>query len=130
MLSLNADGSFSYTPDGGFCGTDSFSYHANDGSDDSATANVTLTIAPACLIFCRRLNKPLANETDHALPLSPDDSGRLIATTKPSGSCWRSSQPPCTRATRSAIARPSPEPATRSSSPRSKDVADVPTAPR
>ena len=45
MLSLNADGSFSYTPDGGFCGTDSFSYHANDGSDDSATANVTLTIA-------------------------------------------------------------------------------------
>ena len=45
VLSLNADGSFSYTPDGGFCGTDSFSYHANDGSDDSATANVTLTIA-------------------------------------------------------------------------------------
>ncbi|MEZ5485701.1 MAG: Ig-like domain-containing protein [Lysobacteraceae bacterium] len=45
VLSLNADGSFSYTPDGGFCGSDSFSYHANDGSDDSATANVTLTIA-------------------------------------------------------------------------------------
>ena len=31
-LTLNADGSFTYTPDAGFEGQDSFSYIANDGS--------------------------------------------------------------------------------------------------
>ncbi len=30
-LTLNADGSFSYTPDANFNGTDSFTYKANDG---------------------------------------------------------------------------------------------------
>jgi hypothetical protein len=30
-LTLNSDGSFSYTPGGGFAGTDSFSYLAADG---------------------------------------------------------------------------------------------------
>ena len=44
-LSLNTDGSFSYTPDAGFCGEDSFSYHANDGDDDSQPASVILQIA-------------------------------------------------------------------------------------
>ncbi len=44
-LSLNSDGSFSYDPDANFCGTDSFTYHANDGGDDSNTATVTLDIA-------------------------------------------------------------------------------------
>ncbi|MCB1559896.1 MAG: tandem-95 repeat protein [Xanthomonadales bacterium] len=44
-LSLNADGSFGYTPDVGFCGNDSFGYRANDGDDDSAAATVTLQIA-------------------------------------------------------------------------------------
>ncbi|HRQ42523.1 MAG TPA: Ig-like domain-containing protein [Chloroflexota bacterium] len=43
-LSLNSDGSFSYTPDADFCGTDSFTYYANDGQDDSSVATVTFTI--------------------------------------------------------------------------------------
>ena len=42
-VALNADGSFSYTPDADFYGVDSFVYKANDGTDDSNTATVTIT---------------------------------------------------------------------------------------
>lgn len=44
MLTLNPDGSFSYTPDAGFTGIDTFNYVANDGSVDSNVATVTITI--------------------------------------------------------------------------------------
>ena len=44
-LSLAADGGFSYTPVAGYAGTDSFTYKANDGKDDSGVATVTLMIA-------------------------------------------------------------------------------------
>jgi nitrite reductase (NO-forming)/hydroxylamine reductase len=43
-LSLNPDGSFSYTPNAGFSGQDSFNYYAYDGMDLSATA-ATVTIS-------------------------------------------------------------------------------------
>lgn len=43
-VTLNADGSFTYTPDAGFSGTDSFTYKANDGTADSAAATVTITV--------------------------------------------------------------------------------------
>jgi hypothetical protein len=43
-LTLNADGSFSYTPAAGFSGNDSFAYHANDGLADSNVAAVTITV--------------------------------------------------------------------------------------
>ncbi len=55
-LTLNADGSFSYTPDADWNGTDSFTYTANDGALDSNVATVTITVNPV-------------DETD------PDDSG-------------------------------------------------------
>jgi hypothetical protein len=41
---LNTDGSFSYTPNTGYSGTDTFTYKANDGTADSNTATVTITI--------------------------------------------------------------------------------------
>ena len=44
-LTLNADGSFSYTPVALFHGTDSFAYRAFDGTLASATATVTLGVA-------------------------------------------------------------------------------------
>jgi VCBS repeat-containing protein len=44
ILTLNAGGSFSYTPNAGFNGSDSFTYHANDGTADSNTATVTITV--------------------------------------------------------------------------------------
>lgn len=46
-FALNADGTFSYTPNANFNGTDSFTYHANDGAADSNVATVTITVNPA-----------------------------------------------------------------------------------
>ena len=43
-LVLNADGSFSYTPDANYNGADSFTYKANDGTDDSNVATVSITV--------------------------------------------------------------------------------------
>ena len=45
QLTLNANGSFSYTPTAGFWGTDSFTYTATEGIAISAPATVTLTVA-------------------------------------------------------------------------------------
>lgn len=44
VLALNADGSFQYTPDNDFLGRDSFTYVANDGTQNSAEATVTIDI--------------------------------------------------------------------------------------
>ncbi len=43
-LTLNADGSFTYTPTTNFFGFDSFTYQASDGSTTSNVATVTLTV--------------------------------------------------------------------------------------
>lgn len=43
-LSLNADGSFGYTPHANYYGTDSFTYKADDGYTTSNIATVNLTI--------------------------------------------------------------------------------------
>ncbi|MEO0697590.1 MAG: Ig-like domain-containing protein [Pseudomonadota bacterium] len=43
-LSLNTDGSFTYTPDANFNGTDSFTYTASDGNGGFGTGTVALTI--------------------------------------------------------------------------------------
>jgi large repetitive protein len=45
-LTLNADGSFTYTPDTNYNGSDSFTYKGNDGSADSnvATAHITVNL--------------------------------------------------------------------------------------
>ena len=43
-LTLNADGSFTYTPSANYNGADSFTYKANDGTADSNVATVTITV--------------------------------------------------------------------------------------
>lgn len=45
-LVLGADGSFAYTPNADFNGSDSFTYRANDGTEDGNLATVTLTVEP------------------------------------------------------------------------------------
>jgi hypothetical protein len=45
-LTLNADGSFTYTPAVGFTGTDTFQYIASDGQFQTAPATVTLRVLP------------------------------------------------------------------------------------
>ncbi|HEX7811314.1 MAG TPA: Ig-like domain-containing protein, partial [Burkholderiales bacterium] len=44
-LTLNANGSFTYTPHANYNGADSFTYRANDGLANSNTATVSLTVA-------------------------------------------------------------------------------------
>lgn len=44
-LTLNADGSFQYTPAANFHGVDAFTYRINDGAVDSNTATVTIAVA-------------------------------------------------------------------------------------
>jgi len=44
LVTLDADGSFTYTPSAGFAGIDSFSYSATDGTDTSSPATVTITV--------------------------------------------------------------------------------------
>ncbi|MGH3752410.1 MAG: Ig-like domain-containing protein, partial [Pseudonocardiaceae bacterium] len=43
-VTLNADGSFSYTPAANFAGTDSFTYTASNGPTTSAPVTVTITV--------------------------------------------------------------------------------------
>jgi VCBS repeat-containing protein len=43
-LSLNSDGSFTYTPNTHYVGPDSFTYYANDGLANSNTATVSITV--------------------------------------------------------------------------------------
>ena len=73
-LTLNADGSFSYTPTAGFYGTDSFSYTAADAHAASIPATVTITVNPMPIAnpdsYCTpenttlTANSVLANDTD------------------------------------------------------------------
>ena len=46
-LSLERDGAFTYTPNAGFSGSDSFSYAASDGTLESGIVEVTITISPS-----------------------------------------------------------------------------------
>ncbi len=45
-LTLNANGSFTYTPSAGFSGTDTFTYTAFDGLFSSNVATVTISVTP------------------------------------------------------------------------------------
>ena len=50
-LALNADGSFTYSPDANYSGSDSFTYRAGDGSATSGVATVAVTINPVPLVI-------------------------------------------------------------------------------
>jgi hypothetical protein len=43
-LDWHSDGSFTYTPNAGFTGADTWTYKANDGTADSNVATVTITV--------------------------------------------------------------------------------------
>ena len=46
-VTLNPDGSFTYTPDSTFSGTDTFTYTVNDGNGGTDTATVSIDVAAA-----------------------------------------------------------------------------------
>ena len=43
-LTFHSDGSFTYTPNAGFVGADSFVYQASDGTNSTGPVNVTLAV--------------------------------------------------------------------------------------
>ncbi|MFE2728710.1 FG-GAP-like repeat-containing protein [Kitasatospora sp. NPDC059327] len=47
-LTLAPDGSFDYRPTGGYVGSDSFTYKATDGTDESNVATVTIGVSAGC----------------------------------------------------------------------------------
>ena len=46
QLTLNSNGTFTYSPNAGFSGTDTFTYKANDGYLDSNVPTVTINVLP------------------------------------------------------------------------------------
>ncbi|MEE8451462.1 MAG: Ig-like domain-containing protein [Thermoguttaceae bacterium] len=66
-LTLSPNGSFTYVPAVGFVGTDSFTYRASDGQDDSGAATVTITVEEV------NLNPPVAQDDLYVL----DEGGSL-----------------------------------------------------
>ncbi|MGD2136627.1 MAG: DUF4347 domain-containing protein [Gammaproteobacteria bacterium] len=73
-LVLNPDGSFSYTPDAGFSGHDSFTYLADDGNGVTSTATVTITVNESIALPGEGDNPAV---TPGALPVS--DTGNSSA---------------------------------------------------
>ena len=63
-MTVNADGTFSYTPNAEFNGADSFTFKANDGSDDSNIATVSPDRGPrSTMLRSRRTAAPAATKT-------------------------------------------------------------------
>ncbi|MEO5714727.1 MAG: Ig-like domain-containing protein [Luteolibacter sp.] len=84
-LALNSGGGFTYTPAAGFFGSDTFTYHANDGSADSNVATVALTvseIAPAPIAvadsYAIDQNTALEVPTTGVLANDSDARGRAL----------------------------------------------------
>lgn len=70
-LTLNNDGSFTYSPDTNYVGLDSFTYKANDGQADSNVAVVTITITPVN-------DQPKANPQE--ITVAEDNSVEFVLT--------------------------------------------------
>ncbi len=87
-VSMNLDGSFTYTPDTDFSGVDTFTYEAGDGNGSSPPATVTVTVAniddppvPMPDSYTTFENQPLV--------VSFASSGGAATMLVPAGSEWR-----------------------------------------
>jgi uncharacterized repeat protein (TIGR01451 family)/gliding motility-associated-like protein len=69
-LTLNPDGTFSYTHDGSETTSDSFTYKVNDGTEDGNTVTVSITVNPVN-------DAPIANDDTGSV----DEDGTLNGTT-------------------------------------------------
>jgi VCBS repeat-containing protein len=89
-LTLNADGSFAYTPNANYNGQDSFTYRATDGATASNTAAVEISVAPVndAPSFAKGPNQTIAEDSGArsvsgwATALSPgpaDESGQSLS---------------------------------------------------
>ena len=92
-LTLNGDGSFTYVPNAGYSGPDSFTYAANDGVVDSAVATVSITVIspPTVVTPASATPSPVSGTTANLSVLGGDSAGESTltytwaVTTLPSG---------------------------------------------
>ncbi|RVU15451.1 cadherin-like domain-containing protein [Methylobacterium oryzihabitans] len=70
-LKLETDGGFTYTPDAGFLGADSFTYSASDGELSSSPTAVSLSVEPVN-------HAPVLNSLPITLPLGREDTPYTI----------------------------------------------------
>jgi parallel beta-helix repeat protein/VCBS repeat-containing protein len=82
-LTLNADGSFTYTPAVDYSGADSFTYKANDGTGESNAATVTITVNP---VNDAPVGSDDSYETDEGTVLDTPSPGVLANDTDKEGS--------------------------------------------
>jgi hypothetical protein len=84
-LAINANGSFTYTPNTGFYGEDSFTYKAHDGNADSNVATVTIIVNPSGSTN----QPPVANDDSYTMEqdttLTVPAAGVLANDTDPDG---------------------------------------------
>lgn len=74
-VTLNADGTFTYTPNSGFYGIDSFDYVVNDGRGGSDMATVFVTVNQ----YIAPNNDPVAQDDNFQGNQSNDISGNLLS---------------------------------------------------
>ena len=95
VVQLDADGSFTYIPDAGFVGTDTFTYQASDGTASSSATTVTLTVeaegpapntAPVAVddAFDTVAGEPLALAAPGVLGNDTDADGDVLTATRTS----------------------------------------------
>jgi Ca2+-binding RTX toxin-like protein len=74
-LTLNEDGSFEYTPNANFVGTDNFTYQVSDDNQNTDTATATITVKDVPITRFSLFFGSLSRDT---LDLSASDSSQLV----------------------------------------------------
>ncbi|NIR51354.1 tandem-95 repeat protein [candidate division KSB1 bacterium] len=76
-LNLNADGSFSYTPNFNFVGSDNFTYKANDGDAESPTATVAITVISTGTTLWPARFQGIDDGADRAIAIAVNPDGAV-----------------------------------------------------
>ena len=84
-LTLNADGTFSYTHNGGETTTDSFTYKPNDGTADGNTVIVAISVAPVNDAPVNTVPGTQVTAEDTALVFSAGNSNQVVITDADAG---------------------------------------------
>ena len=88
-VALNPDGSFTYTPNTGFTGTDSFTYHLVDNTAITSAATVTLTVqAPSVISLGQVRLNPAPTVQVPLLLAAQGDENSLGGPSPLTRRCW------------------------------------------
>jgi VCBS repeat-containing protein len=78
-----ATGAFTYTPNTGYLGSDSFMFKANDGTVDSNTATTTITINPVTENTQTKCSDGIDNDGDNLVDLADPDCAAFVPVVPP-----------------------------------------------